>query len=156
MHHSVTATVPGGAVPTVRSSIDVEVAVGVAYEEWTRFEDFPQFASSIRSVTRRDETHLRWSVVISGVRARGEAVITEQVPGRLVSWQSTGRVPNRGTVHFTSPGAGRTHIELTVDYEVRSAMVKMAAAMGMDKRLAENLLRGFKRFVEGPGAPGAH
>ena len=59
----------------------------------------------------------------------------------------------RGLENFHISGVPLAHYPELVE---AFAMVKMAAAMGMDKRLAENLLRGFKRFVEGPGAPGAH
>jgi uncharacterized membrane protein len=141
-------------MPTVSKSIDVDVAASVAYEQWAQFELFPQFVAGIKSVTRLDETHLRWAAGIGGAMARWDAEITQQVPDRLISWHSTTGAPNRGTVRFTPLSDNSTHVELTIDYEARGAMVKMGAATGIDDRLAETLLRGFKRFVESRGTLG--
>ena len=141
-------------MPTVQRSIDVAVAASVAYEQWAQFESFPLFAPSIKSVTRLDNTHLRWVAGIGSATARWDAEITEQLPGRLISWRSTSGATNRGVVRFSSLGENRTRVELTVDYEVRGGWAKAGAALGMDDRLAETLLKGFKRFVESRDALG--
>jgi uncharacterized membrane protein len=140
-------------VPTISESIDVDVAASVAYERWARFESFPQFMAGVKSVSRLDKTHLRWAAGIGGTMARWDAEITQQIPDRLISWRSTSGAPNRGTVRFTPLSDTSTRVDLSIDYEARGAMVKMGAAMGVDHRLAETLLRGFKRFVESGGTP---
>ena len=42
------------------SSIDVEVPVRTAYDQWTQFEEFPLFMQGVQSVRQLDDTHLEW------------------------------------------------------------------------------------------------
>ena len=44
----------------VSESIEVNVPVSTAYNQWTQFEEFPQFMEGVESVTQLDDTHLRW------------------------------------------------------------------------------------------------
>ncbi|MEN8581091.1 SRPBCC family protein [Burkholderia sp. RS01] len=41
---------------TVQESIDVNVPVGQAYNQWTQFEDFPRFMSGVDAVRQLDDT----------------------------------------------------------------------------------------------------
>ena len=42
-------------------SIDVNVPVTTAYNQWTQFEEFPQFMENVESVTQLGDTHLAGS-----------------------------------------------------------------------------------------------
>ena len=42
----------------ITESIDVAVPVSTAYNQWTQFEEFPQFMEGLQSVTQLDDTHL--------------------------------------------------------------------------------------------------
>jgi uncharacterized membrane protein len=44
----------------VKESLEVNVPVETAYNQWTQFEEFPQFMENVESVTQLDDTHLRW------------------------------------------------------------------------------------------------
>jgi uncharacterized membrane protein len=140
-------------VPTISKSIDVDIPVRVAYDQWAQFESFPRFMAGVKSVTRLDETHVRWAAGIGGRNVRWDAEITQQVPDRLISWHSTTGAPNRGTVRFTPLSDTRTRVDLTIDYKARGVMAKMGAAVGLDDRLVETVLREFKRVVESRGNP---
>ena len=45
---------------TIEKSIDVEVPVRTAYNQWTQFESFPRFMEGVESVRQLDDTHLHW------------------------------------------------------------------------------------------------
>ena len=61
-----------------------------------------------------------------------------------------------GSASFLTPlSETSTRVDLTIDYKARSVIAKMGAAAGMDDRLAETVLREFKRVVESRGTPGA-
>jgi uncharacterized membrane protein len=45
---------------SVAESIDVEVPVSTAYNQWTQFESFPQFMSGVERIEQSDDTHLHW------------------------------------------------------------------------------------------------
>ena len=50
----------------VHGSINVNVPVRLAYEQWIRFEEFPLFMSGVESVTRVDNFRLRFKTVVGG------------------------------------------------------------------------------------------
>ena len=50
----------------IEESIDVDVPLTVAYNQWTQFEEFPQFMEGIESVQQLDDTHLLWTAEIGG------------------------------------------------------------------------------------------
>ena len=51
---------------TVEQSIDVQVPVETAYNQWTQFEEFPQFMENVKSVHQVDDAHLHWVAKIGG------------------------------------------------------------------------------------------
>ncbi len=66
----------------VEKRILVNVPVSTAYNQWTQFEDFPQFMGGIKSVTQLSDDRLEWVAEIGGIRRQWEARILEQVPDR--------------------------------------------------------------------------
>ena len=52
----------------VEKSILVNVPVSRAYNQWTQFEDFPQFMGGIASVTQLSDDRLEWVAEIAGGR----------------------------------------------------------------------------------------
>src|SRR5947209_775750 len=80
-----------GIAPSGRgivSAVDVDAPVRAAYDQWTRFEDFPTFMSTIDEVVPLDETHLRWRASVAGVERAWTAEVTEQLPDERVAWTS--------------------------------------------------------------------
>ena len=51
----------------IHTTIEIEVPVRIAYDQWTQFEDFPRFMEGIEEVRQVDETHLHWRARIAGV-----------------------------------------------------------------------------------------
>ena len=74
---------------TVRESIDLNVPVSTAYNQWTQFEEFPRFMASVDEVKQLDDTHLHWRAVVAGKEKEWDAEITEQVPDQRIAWRST-------------------------------------------------------------------
>ena len=52
----------------IEKSVDVDVPVRVAYDQWTQFEEFPRFMDGVESVKQTDDTHLHWVAKVGGVR----------------------------------------------------------------------------------------
>ena len=50
-------------------TIDVDVPVATAYNQWTQFESFPHFLDEVESITQLDDTHVRWKVKVGGSSA---------------------------------------------------------------------------------------
>jgi uncharacterized membrane protein len=56
---------------TITKSIDLNVPVRTAYNQWTQFEEFPNFMEGITEVTQLDDEHLHWKANIAGKKQNG-------------------------------------------------------------------------------------
>jgi uncharacterized membrane protein len=141
---------PGGTT-TVEESIEVDVPVRTAYNQWTQFESFPQFMASVESVNQIDDTHLHWRAVVGGKVKEWDAEITEQIPDERIAWRSTSGVPNAGVVTFHKISDNRTRIMLQMDYTPETAIEKVGDAVGATKLTAKGNLKKFKTLLESRG-----
>jgi uncharacterized membrane protein len=142
----------GGTTPSaLESSIEVAVPVSTAYNQWTQFEEFPQFMDGVEEVRQLDDTRLHWVASVGGRRAEWDAKILEQHPDRQISWISEDGKKNRGTVTFESLGENRTLVRLTLSYETEGFVEAVGSAAGLDRRRIEGDLVRFKELIEGRG-----
>jgi uncharacterized membrane protein len=58
----------------------VNVPLCTAYNQWTQFEDFPQFMAGVDSVKQLSDDRLEWVADIAGVHRQWQVKILEQVP----------------------------------------------------------------------------
>jgi uncharacterized membrane protein len=133
---------------TVTASIDVDVPVRVAYDQWTQFETFPEFLSGVDSVTQVDDTLTHWVVSIGGVKRDFDAEISDQVPDDHVTWRSLGGVVHNGRVSFTPLDEGSTSIELEIEWEPEGFVESAGAAFQLDDLQVKSDLKRFKEFIE--------
>ena len=73
----------------VEKSIQVNVPVSTAYNQWTQFEEFPQFMGGIQQVIQLDDKRMHWVAEIAGVRREWDAEILQQVPDEKIAWAAT-------------------------------------------------------------------
>ena len=141
----------GGTVATIEQSIEVNVPVSTAYNQWTQFEEFPNFMDGVESVTQLDDTHVRWVVDIAGNRREWEAEITEQRPDERVAWRATDGKANGGVVTFHRIDDSTTRIMVQIDWEPESALERAGAAAGADDARVRADLERFKEMIESRG-----
>jgi len=115
----------------IEKSIDVNVPVREAYNQWTQFESFPQFMEGVESVQQRGDTNLHWVATIAGKRQEWDAEITEQTPDQRIAWTSTTGDRNAGAVDFHRVSDNQTRITLTMDVEPSGAVEKIGDALGI-------------------------
>jgi uncharacterized membrane protein len=135
----------------VKESVEVNVPVSTAYNQWTQFEEFPKFMENVESVTQLDDTHLRWIADIGGKRQEWKAEITQQVPDEIIAWRSIEGQENAGSVRFESLGADRTKIEVTLTWEPEGIVEAAADRIGISERALNVDLERFKDLIEGRG-----
>mgnify|MGYP001627459706 CR=1 FL=1 len=135
----------------VQESIELDVPVRVAYNQWTQFEEFPKFMDSVDEVRQVTDTHLHWKAMVAGKVKEWEAEITEQIPDKRIAWRSTTGVRNAGVVTFHKIGPNRTRVMLQMDYEPQSFAEKAGDALGAVKLTAHGNLKRFKELVESRG-----
>ncbi len=138
---------------SITKSIDVNVPVRTAYDQWTQFESFPQFMDGVKKVTQLDPTHLHWVVDDHGKKAEWDAVITEQIPDERVAWKSTDGQPNAGVVTFHRLGPDETRVTVQIEWEPQGLTEGIGSLLGFDDRQVEQDLKNFKQFMESRGAP---
>lgn len=137
----------------ITESINVNVPVRTAYDQWTQFASFPQFMEAVEQVQQLDDTHLHWKVNVNGKTTEYDAVVTEQIPDERVAWRSTSGQPNAGVVTFHRLGPDETRVTVQISWEPDSATDKLGSALGFDSRQIKQDLENFKRFIEERGAP---
>ena len=136
---------------SMEQSIDVNVPVSTAYNQWTQFEDFPRFMEGVQSVTQVDDTHVRWVADVGGKVETWDAEITEQHADERVSWTSTSGARNAGVVTFHRIDDETTRVTLQLDAEPEGVVESVGTALGfLDRRVKGDLER-FQEFVEGRG-----
>jgi uncharacterized membrane protein len=138
-------------VSQITETLEVDVPVRVAYDQWTQFEAFPKFMEGVDRVIQVDDTTLEWTASIAGVVKNWRAEITEQRPDELVAWRSIDGARNDGAVSFESLGTDRTRLELQLDVEPDGLVEKAGDALGVVERRVRGDLERFKEFVESRG-----
>ncbi len=135
----------------VEKSIMVNVPVSTAYNQWTQFEDFPQFMGGVQRVTQLSDDRLEWVAEIAGVRRQWEAKILEQLPDQKVAWAATEGATNAGAVSFEDVGGGQTSVRLFLEYEPEGVVEKVGDKLNIVENQAEADLDRFKAFIESEG-----
>jgi uncharacterized membrane protein len=131
-------------------SITVDLPVSVVYNQWTQFEEFPQFMAGVERVTQLDDKRLHWVAEVAGTRREWDAEIVDEEPDRKISWRSMDGTSNAGTVTFQPEGAG-TRVTLDLDVEPEGLVESIGDKLGFVSKQAEGDLKRFKEFIESRG-----
>jgi uncharacterized membrane protein len=137
---------------SVVESIDVNVPLSTAYNQWTQFEEFPRFMEGVKSVNQVDDSHLHWAAEIGGKDEEWDAEITEQRPDERVAWKSISGASNAGVVTFHRLDDESTRVTLQMDVEPDGVVENVGTALGfLDRRVKGDLER-FKAYIEERGS----
>jgi uncharacterized membrane protein len=138
-------------VSTIQRSIDVDVPVTTAYNQWTQFETFPKFMEGVDRIEQVTDTRTHWVTNIGGVKREFDAEIIDQKPDQRVAWQSTDEPRQAGAVTFQPLGAASTRVNVQMDYDPESVVEKAGDKLGVVERRVQGDLDRFKRFIESRG-----
>ena len=130
-----------GMDSSIIETIEVNVPVRTAYNQWTQFEDFPQFMASVKEIRQLDDKHLHWKANVAGEDKEWDVEITEQTPDERIAWRSTSGVPNGGVVTFHKIADNVTRVVLQMDYEPEGALETIGDALGAVRLEARGNLR---------------
>ena len=133
---------------TIEKSIEVNQPVTVVYNQWTRFEDFPQFMEGVKEVRQLDDKRLHWKTDVGGKTEEWDAEILDQVPHERIAWRSTSGAKNSGVVNFQPIDANHTRVTVNLTYAPKGATQQIGSALGIVDARISNDLRRFKEFVE--------
>ena len=136
---------------TIEQSIDVNVPVRTAYNQWTQFEEFPRFMEGVEAVRQLDQQRLHWRANIGGRVEEWEALITEQHPDERIAWKNTTGATNAGVVTFHRLSDAKTRVMLQMEYDPQGVVENLGDMLGVVSRRVANDLERFKEFIEARG-----
>lgn len=136
---------------TIEKSIEINVPVQTAYNQWTQFEEFPRFMEGVEEVRQLDDTHLHWVANVGGKKVEWDATITEQVPDKRIAWYGEGDAQQSGVVLFDPVEKNNTLVTLRIDYEPEGLIEETGDKLGFVARRVEGDLERFKKFIESRG-----
>lgn len=136
----------------VTQSVDVNVDVRTAYNQWTQFEEFPRFMEGVESITQLDDRNLRWNVDIAGVERTFDAEITEQTPDQRVAWTTRSGPEQSGVVTFHVLGDDETRVTLQMKFDPEGMAEQVADKTGLVNMRTKGDLERFKEFIEERGS----
>ncbi len=137
---------------TIEESIEIDVPVSAAYNQWTQFESFPRFMDGVERVEQKDDTHLRWVAEVGGTKREWDAEITEQHPDHRIAWKALDQDGPNGAVTFHKLDESRTKVMVQMDYEPEGIKESVGSAAGMDSHRVKGDLESFKEFIESRGS----
>jgi uncharacterized membrane protein len=137
---------------TVEESVEVRVPVRTAYNQWTQFEEFPQFMDGVERIEQRSPTLTHWVTEVGGAKREFDAEITEQVPDERVAWTTVaGEARQAGVVTFHRLDDTRTKVMLQLEHEPQGITDKVGDKLGFVRRQAKGDLERFKQYIESRG-----
>jgi uncharacterized membrane protein len=136
---------------TIEQSIDVNVPVSTAYNQWTQFEEFPRFMEGVEAVRQLDQQRLHWRANVGGRVEEWEALITEQHPDERIAWKNTTGATNAGVVTFHRLADAKTRVMLQMEYDPQGVVENLGDMLGVVSRRVANDLERFKAFIEERG-----
>ena len=137
---------------TIEESIEIEVPVSTAYNQWTQFESFPEFMEGIERVEQKGDTRLHWVAKIGGDKREWDAEITEQRPDHRVACKALEQDGPNGVVSFHKLDDSRTKVMVQMEYDPEGVKESVGSVIGLDSRRVQNDLESFKDFIESRGS----
>jgi uncharacterized protein YndB with AHSA1/START domain len=137
----------------VQHSIEVDVPVRTAYDQFTQFEEFPRFMGDVVEVRQLDETRLRFVVETTAGRHTLEGRISEQIPDERIVVTGTSGPAVAGIASFEPLGEGRSRVELQLDVAAPGSLDLPSGVEDEVRRRLASDLEAFGRMIEGRGEP---
>jgi uncharacterized membrane protein len=134
---------------SIERVIDVFAPVSVAFNQWMRFESFPQFMEGVEKVEKLDAERYRFVARVGEHRVVWEAQILEEIADLLISWGSTSGPRSSGTVTFSADFGDFTRVGLVVEYEPEQLPDTLGDKRSYMATRVENDLQRFKQLIEG-------
>jgi uncharacterized membrane protein len=132
----------------IQQSVDVAVDLETAYNQFTQFEDWPQFMHRVQNVSQDEDDTIRFNTKIWGKTKEFEAKIVTQRPDDRIKWKVAQGITHSGVASFHELAPRLTRIEITLDVQPGSLIEKAARGMRHIKRAVRADLHRYKAFIE--------
>jgi uncharacterized membrane protein len=137
---------------TVVESVDVAVPVRTAYNQWTQFEQFPQFMEGVTEVRQLADSQLHWVIDIAGVHREFDAEITEQHPDERVAWTSVDGPRHAGVVTFHRLDDNHTRVTAQMEIDPDGLVEQVGDKSGIVDLRVKGDMKRFREYIEARGS----
>jgi uncharacterized membrane protein len=146
-------------MPTVEQSTEVSVDAGTAYDQWARFDTFPEWMEGVASVERTGDRSLHWVArvrsefaTVEGETREWDARIVEETRDTRISWETVGGKPgvrpDGGEVSFEPLGDSACRVTFRMTWEPEGeAETPDEVLAAVNQVVAADLAR-FKDLIE--------
>jgi uncharacterized membrane protein len=132
----------------VQQAVDIAVPLSTAYNQWTQFEEWPQFMHRLDQATQEDDCTVSFRTKVWGMSKEFVGQIVEQRPDERIQWSVKEGVAHTGVVTFHELAPRLTRVQVSLDVEPGSWIEKAARGMRHVKRAVRADLARFKAFIE--------
>jgi uncharacterized membrane protein len=132
----------------VQQIVDIGIPIETVYNQFTQFEEWPQFMHRVKRATQDDDCSVSFAVKIWGKTKEFTAEIETQRPDQRIKWKSTQGMTHTGVVTFHELGPNLTRIILNFEVDPGSLVEKFARGARHVKRAARADLHRFVALIE--------
>lgn len=121
------------------------------YDFWRDPTNLVQVMENIVGIEALDDNRSRWTVKAPGGReVSWESVITHEVPGEEISWQSAegAEIANSGRIEFRDAGARGTIVRAVIAYEAPGGKIGALVAKVFQREPRIQARRDLHRFKQ--------
>jgi uncharacterized membrane protein len=122
-------------------SIEIDAPVHEVFEQWRNYEQFERFLPQLADVHKTGERTSHWTLNVAGMTVEWDAEVTALEQDRLIAWRSIRGLETSGEARFKDLGAGRTCVDLTLEYTPPLGASEGLFGVGakVDEKLEEGL-----------------
>jgi uncharacterized membrane protein len=132
----------------IQQAVDIGVPLSTAYNQWTQFEEWPQFMHRLDQATQEDDCTVSFRTKVWGMSKEFTGQIVEQRPDERIQWSVNEGVIHTGVVTFHELAPNLTRVQVSLDVEPGSLIEKAARGMRHVKRAVRGDLARFKAYIE--------
>jgi uncharacterized membrane protein len=138
-----------GKPMNIIEDLDMPVPLRLAYNHWTRLEDFPRWSKAVQSVDldRKDPTKSIWKAKVGFSKRSWTAIVSEQIPDDRIAWRSRGQTVVNGVVSFHPLDDNLTKILYVLEYVPHGLFEKTANLWRAPGRRARLEVKLFRKYV---------
>jgi uncharacterized membrane protein len=136
-----------------QESVDVAVSADKCYQQWLRYDQFPQFMKHVKSITSVGSSKWHWIVDGPlGKQVEWDAVMDGNEPNRIISWHSVGEndIGAEGVVSFQEVANNMTRVTSSIQFEAPAGPIgeMVAAIFANPNTMVREDLANFKSLME--------
>lgn len=135
-------------ITNIVEQIDIGAPIGLVYDQWTQFADFPRFMKKLEQVEQIADEKLRWKAQVFWSHRSWESTILEQVPDEHIVWRSKGdKGYLDGAITFHELAPNLTRVLVAIEYHPQGFFEKTGNIWRAQGRRIRLELKHFRRHV---------